>query len=67
MSVDSGWTMSPVTASDRSELGAILVAAEFGPPPGYVLICLLARDGLRSAGSSTPTSGTWGQNTGTEH
>ena len=43
-----GWTTSraPV-ALDRNELGALLVAAGLGPPPGHALISLLALNGLR--------------------
>jgi integrase/recombinase XerD len=38
---------SRAVALDRSELGALLVAAGFGLPAGHALISLLALDGLR--------------------
>jgi integrase len=38
---------SHATGLDRNELGALLVAAGLGPPPEYVLISLLALNGLR--------------------
>jgi integrase/recombinase XerD len=38
---------SHVTALDRNELGAILVAAGLGPPAEHALISLLALNGLR--------------------
>ena len=38
---------SHATALDRNELGALLVAAELGPPTEHALISLLALNGLR--------------------
>ena len=38
---------SHAVALDRDELGALLVAAGLGPPPGHALISLLALNGLR--------------------
>jgi integrase/recombinase XerD len=38
---------SHAVALDRNELGALLVAAGLGPPPGHALISLLALNGLR--------------------
>jgi site-specific recombinase XerD len=38
---------SHAVAMDRSELGALLVAAGLGPPAGHALISLLALNGLR--------------------
>jgi site-specific recombinase XerD len=38
---------SHATALDRNELGALLVAAGFGPPAEHALISLLALNGLR--------------------
>ncbi len=38
---------SGATAQDRNELGARLVAAGLGPPPGHALLSLLALNGLR--------------------
>jgi len=38
---------SRAVAPDRNELGALLVAADLGPPPEHALISLLALNGLR--------------------
>jgi hypothetical protein len=38
---------SYAVALDRNELGALLVAAGLGPPPGHALISVLALNGLR--------------------
>jgi site-specific recombinase XerD len=38
---------SRAVALDRNELGALLVAAGFGPPAGHALISLLVLNGLR--------------------
>jgi integrase/recombinase XerD len=38
---------SRAVALDRNELGALLVAAGLGPPPGHAVICLLGPNGLR--------------------
>ena len=42
------WTTNPTPRDlDRSELGALLVAAGPGPPAEHALICVLALNGLR--------------------
>jgi integrase/recombinase XerD len=50
---------SHAVALDRNELGALLVTAGLGPPPGHALISLLARNGLRVCAATGAGIETW--------
>jgi integrase/recombinase XerD len=51
---------SHAAALDRSELGALLVAAGLGPPPEHALISLLALNGLRVSEATGADTGQLG-------